>query len=303
MHSAIRLIKHCHLQDFPSGSSINFLDNHFYLVGDDSTHVLMLDNDYQPVKSIHLFDHAEKRIPKHEKVDLEGSAIMNEEGIYFLLIVGSGSRKNRKRIIKLPLDNPTSGSSEPYHTVIKTKYFIKRITDNGIEDINIEGVTLVDNCLILANRGNRTNEQNHLIITTNNFWEHQDTAKLQIIRIAIPGHQSGHLGLSEICYIQSNDMLFLTLTSENTLNAYHDGEIGDSYLGVIRSASTKLTGQDLQIETIFNLAEANTNFKGQKIEGICVESIADNSILLHLISDNDQGESTLFKVALDVTPG
>jgi len=69
----IQLLKFLLLVDFPSGSSINYYDNKLYLVGDDATHILILDNDYRKVDSIKLFDNLEKRISKSQKTDLEAS--------------------------------------------------------------------------------------------------------------------------------------------------------------------------------------------------------------------------------------
>jgi hypothetical protein len=297
----IKLIKSLHLPGFPSGSSINFYHDRFYIIGDDSTNILVLNKQYEHLNSIHLFDHPEKRIPKVDKVDLEGSTVIKSDGVDSLLIVGSASRKNRKRIIKVPLTNPGEAPNELEHSVIKTKDFVKRIKNQGIEEVNIEGVTIAGTRLLLANRGNRTNEQNHLFLTTDNFWEHQHTADLQIIKLDLPTQQSGNPGLSEICYLGDLDILLLTLTSENTTNAYDDGEIGDSYLGLIDHASSRLKEGHLMIDVLLNLTEADPKFKAQKIEGVCVEATDKDSIVLHLVSDNDLGESTLFKVQLHVT--
>jgi hypothetical protein len=298
----IKLVKSLHLPGFPSGSSINFHHDNFYIIGDDSTNILVLNNQYEHLNSIHLFDHAEKRIPKVDKVDLEGSTVIMSDGVDTLLIVGSASRKNRKRIIKVPLTHPAETPNALEHSIMKTKDFVKRIKTQGIEEVNIEGVTIVGSNLLLANRGNRTNQQNHFFLTTNNFWEHQDTADLQIIKLDVPPQQSGNLGLSEICYLSGHDILFLTMTSENTSNAYDDGEIGDSYLGFINHASTKLKEGHLTIDVLLNLTEADPDFKGQKIEGVCVETADEDLMVLHLVSDNDLGESTLFKIELHITP-
>ena len=297
----VNLVRSLHLPDFPSGSSINFHDDKFYVIGDDSANVLVLDGDYRQLHAIHLFDHKEKFIPKVEKVDLEGSTVINSEGTNWLLIVGSASRKNRKRIIKLSLENSGERSSQAQYSIFKTKNFINRIKGQGIENINIEGVTLVGSRLLLANRGNRTHPQNHIFITSGNFWEQQDTAELEVMALHVPGLRGETLGLSEISYFQKHDILFLTLTSENTANAYDDGEIGDSYLGVIKNASTQLENREFKIDELLNLTEADSRFNGQKIEGICVEASVGDAIAIHLVADNDCGESTLFKIRLEIT--
>ena len=51
---------------------------------------------------------------------------------------------------------------------------------------------------------------------------------------------------------------------------------------------------------MINLSDASNEFKNQKIEGICVERVSDDELLLHLISDNDNGESKLFKALVEI---
>ena len=299
MKAKIQLTKSLLISDFPSGSSINYRDGKFYVIGDDSSNILILDADYNKIDSVRLFDFAEKRIPKADKIDLEGSAILEIDGRDHLLIVGSASRKNRKRIILIPFSGAGLDVKTLDHAVIKTKDFIKRIRSNGIEEINLEGVSLFHNDIILANRGNRTNPNNHLIITDKDFWTRQDQAKLLIVKLMLP--DKDHLkvlGLSELCYIESLDILFVTLTSEATDNAYDDGAIGNSFIGWITHASHKLQSPELTLENIVDLTAVDDLFKNEKIEGICPEVITPGELTLHLVSDNDAGESRLFKIKM-----
>jgi hypothetical protein len=295
----IKLIRSLQLPDFPSGSSINFHCDKLYVIGDDATHVLVLDSDHRPSNFIRLVEGTEKRIPKTDKLDLEGSTIVTVDGSDTLLIVGSASHRNRDCIVTVGLQGqfPQSLKSPVFCT---TATFITRLTREGITEVNIEAVTLIGSKLLLGNRGNATNPQNHLIVTTENFWTHQETADLHIIKLRVPEGKGGHLGLSELCYLSANDLLFLTLSSENTPNAFDDGEIGDSYLAAIRDISTKLDAKEVMIDDLINLSDADPTFKGHKIEGICVETTGDGSAFLHLVSDNDMGESTLFKTQISL---
>jgi hypothetical protein len=49
---------------------------------------------------------------------------------------------------------------------------------------------------------------------------------------------------------------------------------------------------------MISLADVDPVFKKEKIEGVCVESVSGTGITLHLISDNDAGESRLFKIKM-----
>jgi hypothetical protein len=296
----IQFIKSFLIPDFPSGSSINYHKGKFYLIGDDATNILILDTEYRKIDSIHLFDYSEKRIPKPDKTDLEGSVILEIEGVNHLLMVGSASRKNRKRVILIPFSDTGLNFKTLKNSVHKTKVFIKRIRSNDVEEINLEGVCLLKGDLVLGNRGNRTSQNNHLIITDQNFWLRQDEAKLLLRKLVIPAdHSQVILGLSELCYIEETDTLLITLTSEATSNAYDDGEIGNSFIGWVKNVSKKLQ-DDVLLDGMISLVDVDPAFKNEKIEGICVESVSDSEIILHLISDNDSGESRLFKIKMSL---
>ncbi len=294
----IELIKSLLLSDFPSGSSINYHDGKFYLIGDDSTNILLLDTDYQKIDSVQLFDYPEKRIPKSDKIDLEGSVIIEIMGKDHLLILGSASRKNRKMVILIPFSHFGSDFKTLEHSLFKTKDFINRIKSNGIEEINLEGVCLFQKDLLLGNRGNRTSQNNHLIITDRDFYARQDDAKLLVRKLLLPDDQQKFLSISELCFIDLQNILFITLTSEATDNAYDDGEIGNSYIGWIYDATTKLHTHEVTLDGMINLGDVDEIFKNQKVEGICSEYVKPNELILHLVSDNDVGESRLFKVKM-----
>lgn len=297
MKPNIKLVHTLHLPDFPSGSSVNFFKDHFYLIGDDATNILVLDKNYQRKDSIHLFDFSEKRIPKPDKTDLEGSAIISIEGVEHLLVVGSASRKNRKRILSIPFSENTLNFKTLKNAVFKTKTFVKRIQAEGIDEVNIEGVSLIKQDLLLGNRGNRASQNNHLIITDKTFWLDQENAKLIIRKLVLPAMDE-ILGLSELLYIETLDLLLITFSSEATDNAFDDGAIGSSYLGWVEKASRKLEHLEIHVDGSINLSSVDAALKDQKIEGICLESIEDSKLILHLISDNDLGESVLFKLEM-----
>ncbi|MBT1687039.1 DUF6929 family protein [Dawidia soli] len=298
---SIEFLKTVLLSDFPSGSSINYHTGRFFVVGDDSTNLLVLDHAYQKMGSVHLFDHTEKRIPKADKIDLEGSTIITSEGVPHVLVIGSASRKNRRRILLIPLSASDTPSVE--HTIYKTKTFVKRLESLGIEETNLEGVTVVEDHLLLANRGNHEHPENHLIRTRPNFWEDQEQVFISARPISFPTKTAGQfVGVSELCYVHELDLLLLTLSTENTSNSFDDGAIGDSFIGLLSGATAMLREEcPVQLDQLINLSDVNTCFKNEKVEGICVESVAPDGLLIHLVSDNDKGESRLFKIRLHLT--
>src|SRR5688572_11695606 len=63
------------LHNYPSGSSLEFVDNKFFVIGDDATHLMILNPNYGRVDSSRLFK-GDIRISKNKKTDLEASAVV-----------------------------------------------------------------------------------------------------------------------------------------------------------------------------------------------------------------------------------
>jgi hypothetical protein len=103
------------------------------------------------------------------------------------------------------------------------------------------------------------------------------------------------LGLSELCYIQENDTLLISFTSEDTSNSYDDGKIGDSYIALVPNASAELLKDEIKLAKLHTLSTVDKPFVNQKIEGMCYQFVGDG-LTLHFVSDNDDGESRLFQV-------
>jgi len=302
LNPTVQLLQFLLLANFPSGSSINYYENKLYLLGDDARVILILDPQYNVVDSMRIFDYPEKRISKSQKVDLESSAIVTIAGKKHLLALGSASTNDRKKTLLVPLtgDGAIDYSKPVVSNSITT--FVDRLTPGGVKVLNIEGASVMHHSLILANRGNRNYPNNHLIVTEEDFWNRQSEATLRLIPIELVGTQSEFLGISELCYVESKDMFLFTFTTELTNNAYDDGMIGSSYIGWVNNGTTKLKETKLTLDGLVNLSDAGSEFKNQKVEGICVERVNNNELLLHLISDNDNGESKLFKTLLKFNP-
>jgi hypothetical protein len=288
-------VKSLLLTEFPSGSSINFYKDKLYLIGDDATHILVLDKEYQRLDEIALFKFDGKRISKEEKIDLETSTILTLNSIDYLLVVGSASRKKRKRILLIPLESPT-GKTLPIEAV-KIKAFAERLEQTGMAEVNIEGSCVIGTQLILSSRGNRANPVSFLIRTNYTFWQNQEDALISIASIQLP-LDAPAITVSELNYDKPKDILLLTFSMEATDNAYEDGAIGESYFGWITEITKKINQDNVHVEGLIKLSDVHDSFKGEKIEGICIEDHNTEHMIAHLISDNDLGESKLFKLRL-----
>lgn len=296
MSTTIELLKTSLLTSFPSGSAINYHNGYLYLVGDDANHLLMLDTSYRQLHSARLFNYAAKRIPKEKKADLETALILIGGEQAQLLLLGSAATENRKQALLIPLKNKKPDTTRITKLPFYSEALINELKVIGIREINIEGSTIMNEQLIISNRGNLSNPVNHLLFLNKDFIHSPQDLHLSMATLTI--NTKEYAGVSELCYFTSKDILFFTLSSEATSSAYTDGEIGNSYLGWINDFSKKIKQPAMAPDALINLPGAHKAFDKQKIEGICVEEVRDDQYTMHLVADDDKGHSRLFKVKL-----
>lgn len=286
----IKLQEFKELEDFPSGSGIEYFNEKLYLVGDDAKDILVLDKKWRKETSIPLFDSAELRIPKKIKADLEASTIIEINKIPRLLLLGSGSTLNRNRAILVNLD-------DHFKEEMDITGFYNQIKDD-LDHVNIESSAVVLGKLIMGNRGNKTSPDNTIIVTDMDFWKHPEKAEWSKLSFDLPDTGGKVLGLSGMTYSHKNDWLICTLSTEETANAYDDGPIGDSYLAIVENASRKVSRKKMNVNELINLSETDDAFKGYKLESCTIISEKSGRLKMQLVADNDTGKSYLFRVRL-----
>ena len=102
-------------------------------------------------------------------------------------------------------------------------------------------------------------------------------------------------GISGLFYVKEKDVLLFSASTEDTPNAYTDGKIGISYIGYVRNFSKKLSNSTVKTK-MMPVSKYLKEKNAQKIESITVEEVNKKSAIVHLAADNDNGESTLFKL-------
>ena len=281
----IKLLKKTHLTDYPSASSLEFYKGKLYVIGDDASSIWILDKDHRVLDSIVLFPSKEKRIDKAIKADLESSAIIEVANKDRLVLFSSFSGAKRNKIIFVDLENNNFRQVDSHIDTV------------GIEESNIEGAANVNGKLVLSNRANTTHKNNSLVFTT---LDSNGLGKnYKIINLILP-QKKNIIGISGIAYIKEKDMLIFSASTEDTPNAYTDGTIGTSYIGYIKKISKKLDATNVKADKMISISKYLSEKSAQKIESMIVEEIKRGKAIVHLAADNDNGESTLFKLRLNL---
>lgn len=287
--SELSLITKTELINFPSASAIEIHDDLLYVMGDDARNLAILDKNYRLLDTIELFPGDGLRIPKKIKADLEASTIVTYKGKDSLLAAGSASTPEREYLLLFPFDALKN------YRKIPTKAFVQKLLHSGLKQINFEGLCVVKDMLVFGNRGNVELPQNHFVMVPSENLDALENAQPLLMEINLGG-EGTFKGISGMAYIPSSDLLLFTASTEHTGSSYDDGKIGHSYLGYIKRFSTKMHEPVIQPDELVNLAEMHTAFQDEKIESVAVESVG-HELILHLVADNDNGTSSLFKLS------
>ena len=280
------------LTGYPSGSGLAYHNGRIYIVGDDAPYILVLDSLLNAIDSIRIIESSGKRIAKERKPDIEALAIIKNNNTATMLAVGSGSlspSRDSCYVLDLPgIEIKRYGLDS----------FYSRLKHSGVSTVNIEGAAFIPGGLLLANRGNKSFPKNHLIATSDIFWENQSTADITLIEPANNSDTSTFSGISGLDYSYISDQLFMTISTENTFSAHEDGEIGQSYLWIINDLSSKMNLRRLYPDKIINLSNIDQRFNEQKIESVCILSENNREKILALTADDDKGGTVLFRLIL-----
>jgi len=287
------ILKETKVIPYPSASAMICFNDRIFVIGDDATYLLILDKGLNITDSIGVFNSTEKRIPKNIKSDLESITLVNDNKKSFLLAIGSGSLDPYRNTCIL-IDPVTYQAN-----VVSLDSFYKRIKEAGIKDLNIEGAAAIPGGILLASRGNKAFAKNHLVFTSGDFWKNQDSAEIRVIKTGVNNDTSVFNGISGLEYSKKSDRLLLTVSTENTYNTHSDGVIGKSYLWIINDITSKRRFSAVNPNRIIDLEEVDQRFRGQKIESVCIITETRKQMELLLVSDDDRGGSSLFRVLVE----
>jgi|GEM_PF-223645 len=273
--------------NYPSASGIEYFNKQFYVIGDDANNLLVLDSSLNPVDSIGLYSFTEKRIPKAVKPDLESILITSDKK---LLLLGSGSLSPYRNIAWL-IDPVTKEKDS-----IRLDVFYDRLKESGLAELNIEGACSMPGYIVLSNRGSKGFPKNHLIITRAAFWKEQAHCPITVIPLGGNTGSAVFNGVAGLAYTRRTDRLIIAVSTEDTRNSMDDGTIGKSYIWIVNDFSAKKNWKAINPNQVIDLEKTDPQFKGQKIESVCVTGETRQFLQLVLAADNDDGSSTVFRM-------
>lgn len=279
--------------DYPSASAVEFYDGKLFVLGDDATNIIVLDTSLNILDSVPFVSYGSQRIPKDIKPDFEASTLYLQKDSAQILFFGSLSLSNYRDWCRRYDIKSRAIDSFSLHALHS------KIAASGIQEVNIEGACIDYDDLILANRGNKSYPKNHIIIGPKDLWRlDSNEYKISVIEVITNNDSSSFSGISGLFFLEKFDKLIMTVSTEDTRNAYEDGAIGKSYLWIIDNFLVKKDKSAITPDKVIDLEMVDKRFKGSKIESVTITSVSGGLLNLALVADNDDGTSTLFRMSI-----
>lgn len=269
------------LDNIPSASGLVKAGPFFYVLGDDSPFLFRLDEDFKQVARISILpNELRERIPKPEKPDFEALEMISENE---MLGFGSGSLSpQRDRMIRITIGERLEirdFSLSDFYTTLRELEIMKG------SELNIEAAAFHKDQLYLFNR--RKNvifslDYSKFIAAVQNFGPFPEVKATAIELPKLNGIEAGFTGAA----ITASGMLIVTTAVEDTGNAYDDGEVLGSFIGI--SSASK---NGMFVEFLWTPISSEVPLK---VESVCVlEETSAKEFIVALVTDSDGAESLI----------
>ncbi|WP_211233953.1 DUF6929 family protein [Chitinilyticum litopenaei] len=290
--------------DLPSASGLSARGRSLFAVGDDSPWLFELNRQFQITGKQLIKDYpveANGRIPKKIKPDYEAMTQVRIGKQYWRIVLGSGSKADvREWGYMLSADQQTKleRNLKPLYAQLYAASGF-----SGEETLNIEGLATAGGHAYVFNRGNSGSnlifrlDQAEFIAYMQGKLE--QVSKLDVFKVSLPRISNFEAGLSGGDFWPQANSLVYTASVEATGDAYNDGAILGSFVGLIPLDSF-VPGQTIDLAPSSVLLTRKGQAVITKLESIAITEADTDEIEGVLVSDNDNGTSEFFRFELEL---
>ena len=285
-----RLTEVTPLDSIPGASGLGINEQYIMVIGDNSPHLYLLDHTAKPSGIINIYptdDFKDGKIKKSLKPDFEALEMIKGETHDEVLIFGSGSRGPQRDVFIHVILAP-----EPIVKTFDLVAFydhLREMDEMSGYELNIEAVALHENQLLLFNRGKNlifSFDYLSFLGFINDGIPYPHPVVTEVVLPQLNGFVSGFSGAT---MIPGTSTLLFTTSVEDTPNAYDDGEILGSFIGMV---DLSRSGQPIRY---FLIEEDNQPYK-VKIESIAIlNQMSKNELEVLMVTDSDGDKSLLLK--------
>jgi hypothetical protein len=275
----------------PSASGIVIKNTSAYIVCDDGTgiyHINLKDFSQNKILIAGL-PFNKYREDKSVKHDFESASLIQWQDKEYLAALGSGSGSNARD--SMLLISTADYADQKIYPLDKFYKQLQLVTSTGSTQWNIEGITIVNDSIVILNRGN------NLLITCglNSFFSflmnRQDSfPQVKVHKIQLPFIEQHEARFSGICTIDKGHLLFCA-SVEDTPDWTKDGPVLGSYFGIYSLKENKVIATYL-------LRDKQNQIVREKIESVDMLQNGPDDLIFLAAGDNDNGTSKLFQMKL-----
>lgn len=270
-----------------SASGIEYVGGLYYIIGDDANAIFVLDENLKVQKTI-PFDKekpVQEHIPKKEKPDFECMSFVYVNEVPHILVMGSGSKPQRKVAFLYNLVTETMQK-------LDYQAFYDRLEKDSTftlgAELNLEALCATQDYLYLFQRGNIADKNTFLRFFVQDI---ESPKEYQVFSTALQGIKQGKAGFSGACHVLEWNTILFTASVELTSDAYHDGEVLGSTAGIIQNHEVKES-------TVITYPDGKPYIA--KIESVSIKKMLNSNTLLAVaVTDADGKESEI--VELEIT--
>lgn len=278
------------LKHVPSASGVVKFDENFYVIGDDSPFLFRIDSEFNLFSKTPIYTTENLRgntIPKIDKPDFEAMEMINETE---LLVFGSGSKSPERNVCVLV----KIGQEISYKEFDLSLFYghLRNMEMMDSYELDIEGLAFTGDLLHLFNRGRN-------IIFSFSYKEFMAYCKTgkdfpipKTSLFTLPEINGLEAGFSGATTFADKSYFIFTAAVEDAPNAYEDGDILGSFIGVIPIQEGKVSS-DFLIKRI-----PNPGFP-LKVESVIIDKVlSETQTDLVLVTDNDGAPSEILRLRM-----
>ncbi|HUH46187.1 MAG TPA: hypothetical protein VLZ54_03465 [Arenibacter sp.] len=286
----IEIVQDQVLEEIPSASGIAGWRDCYYVIGDDSPFLFFLDSDFKVISRtiIHpVTDLKGATFPKSLKPDFEAMEIMGDKEI---LIFGSGSLSPyRNQFLRIPINKMSAMESYDLSDMYDR---LRNAEIMGNAELNIEALASYGAHLYLFNRGKNIIFGFLYSDLLKYLKGHLPFPEPIAIRFHLPKIEGIEAGFSGATVIRESPCIVFTASVENTQNAYDDGEVYGSFVGIIPISGTGIINSYTAVPIPYM-------DRPLKVESVTVgKELSRQEADLVLVTDSDGGNSRVLKCKL-----
>lgn len=284
------------LSQIPSASGVEYLNEKFWIIGDDSPWLFELDKKLNLQNRYAIFSQNKllnNILPKKDKPDFEAITSIVWDGDSALFIFGSGSKspeRDKGVLVKIKKNLKSNKYDlSKFYKLLRQKVKLSE------DEFNIEAAVIYAENLILFNRG----KNKIILLRVSDFKDYitgiNEKIKIKSFSIDLPEINGVRAGFSGATADLKNKRIVFTASVENTSNWIDDGERMGSFIGLIDI--TKLHQHYVPKTEII---KENNEVLPIKVESISITHSVKNKFNCIVVTDNDGGVSEIFKLEVNL---